>query len=309
MGEEKQKGPGKKGKYNTRPGGEFDCRFYPFAFPGAVVEAHDRLGAVCQPVGGHGDDLTHGVDDRHDAHVQVAAVALQGGVAHDLDRAVCDGHDKAGQSQSGNFLYDSRLRFHVSGRQSDHCLLPGEEMEDPHSGDELGDDGGQRGSPDAHAEHKDKKRVKDQVQHSSDGHGEHSCDSEPLGVDKVVHAKAYHHKESAAQVDGKIGIRIGVSHIAGAKKIHQRTTENIAQDSQYQAAYKKHGKGVCHDLFCLFRLAAAPCNGKKRSAACAEQVGEGSDDGDDRERETDPCQCLRGCMGDVADVDPVHHII
>lgn len=234
---------------------------------------------------------------------------LQGGVAHDLHRSVRDGHDKAGQSQSGDFFYDWKLRFHVSAGQGDDRLFPGEEMEDPHSGHELGDDGGQRGSLDAHAEHKDKQGIQNQVQHSSNGHREHTCDAEALGVDKVVHAKAHHHKERAAQVNSEVGVRIGIGYIAGAEKIHQRAAENVAQDGKDRTAYKEHGKGICHDLFCLFCLASSPGNGEERGAAGAEQVGKGSDDSDDGKSEADPGQGLGGGVGNVTDVDPVHHII
>ena len=42
-------------------------------------------------------------------------------------------------------------------------LLPGEEMEDPHSGDELGDDGGQRGSHNTHVQADDEDDVQDNI--------------------------------------------------------------------------------------------------------------------------------------------------
>ena len=198
---------------------------------------------------------------------------------------------------------------HMPPGEGDNCLFPGEEVKDPHGGYELGEDGGQRGATHAHVKDKDKQRVQEQVQHSPDGHGEHARDAEPLGVDEIVHAKTYHDEQRAAQVDGEVGVRIGIGGVAGTEQIHQRPAKRIAEDGKDQAAEQEHGEGIRHDLFCLLRLPAAPCNGEEGRPAGAEEVGKGGDDGDDGQRQADACQRLGGRVGDVADVDPVHHVV
>ena len=72
---------------------------HPAVLLGAVVIALHRLRAVGQPLHRHDEHLPDGVDDGHHPHVGVAAVILEGGVAHHLDQAVGHVHKEAGQAQ------------------------------------------------------------------------------------------------------------------------------------------------------------------------------------------------------------------
>ena len=67
---------------------EPDGLTYPLIFLRPVVEAGHRLCSVGQALHRHGAHLPQGVDDGHNAHVQVAAVGLEGGVAHHLHQTV-----------------------------------------------------------------------------------------------------------------------------------------------------------------------------------------------------------------------------
>ena len=85
----------------------------------------------------------------------------------------------------------------------------------------MRNDGRKSGSADSHVENEDKKRVKDQVQDSTDGDGEHSGHSKSLGVDKVVHAKTDHDKKRADKVETDVCICIRISNITGAEQVKQ----------------------------------------------------------------------------------------
>ena len=93
-------------------------------------------------------------------------------------------------------------------------------------------------------ENEDKKRVKDQVQDSTDGDGEHSGHSKSLGVDKVVHAKTDHDKKRADKVETDVCICIRISNITGAEQVKQWALEQVAQNHENTAGNQEHGKGV-----------------------------------------------------------------
>ena len=83
--------------------------------------------------------------------------------------------------------------------------------------------------------YEDKKRVKDQVQNSTDGDGEHSGHAESLSVNKVVHAKTDHDKKRADQVEADVRICIRVSNVTGAEQVKQRAFEQLAQNHENTA--------------------------------------------------------------------------
>lgn len=94
----------------------------------------------------------------------------------------------------------------------------------------------------------DKNRVKDQVQDSTDGDGEHSSHSKSLGVDKVVHAKTDHDKKRADKVETDVCICIRISNITGAEQVKQWALEQIAQSHENTAGNQEHGKGVAENF-------------------------------------------------------------
>ena len=85
--------------------------------------------------------------------------------------------------------------------------------------------------------------------------------------------------------------------------------EQVAEDSKKSAGCKEHGKRIPHNPFCPLWLVCSARHGKQRRAAHSEQIGECGNNSDDRQGKTDACQCLRGCMRNVADIDAVHNVI
>ena len=92
---------------------EPDRLTHPLIFLCPVVEAGHRLCSVGQALYRHGAHLPQGVDDGHDTHVQVAAVGLEGGVAHHLHQTVGQIHEETRQAQGNNPLHPAGLQFHA----------------------------------------------------------------------------------------------------------------------------------------------------------------------------------------------------
>lgn len=63
------------------------------------------------------------------------------------------------------------------------------------------------------------------------------------------------------------------------------------------------------DLFGFFPFLRAPADGKQRGAAASEQVGEGCDDHDDREAESDGAKRRRSHTGNAGNVYAVYDIV
>ena len=173
----------------------------------------------------------------------------------------------------------------------------------------MRNDGCEGGSPDSHVEYEDKKRVKNQVQDSADGDGEHSGHSESLGVDKVIHAKTDHDKKRADKVEADVCICIRISNVAGAEQVKQRTFEQVAQYHKNAAGNQEHGKGVAENLPGTRWFTGTSCHRKKRGTAHAEQVGKCGDDCNDRQSQTDSGERLGGHVRQVADVNAVNDVV
>ena len=113
-------------------------------------------------------------------------------------------------------------------------------------------------------ENEDKKRVKDQVQDSTDGDGEHSGHSKSLGVDKIVHAKTDHDKKRGDKVEADVCICIRISNITGAEQVKQWALGQVAQNHENTAGNQEHGKGVAENFSGARRFTGTSCHRKKR---------------------------------------------
>ena len=115
----------------TDDGGKFDGLTYTPILLGPVVKADDWLGRIGQPHDRHIEDLTDGGHDRHDTHIQVAAIGLQHIVAGDLHRAVGGLHHEAGQTQAYDLLQTRQLHLHILPLDLVLGLFSGEESQHP----------------------------------------------------------------------------------------------------------------------------------------------------------------------------------
>ena len=153
----------------------------------------------------------------------------------------------------------------------------------------MRNDGRKSGSADSHMENEDKKRVKDQVQDSTDGDGEHSGHSKSLGVDKIVHAKTDHNKKCADEVEADVCICIRISNITGAEQVKQWALGQVAQNHENTAGNQEHGKGVAENFPGAPRFTGTSCN--------------------DRQSQTDSGQRLGGHVWEMTDVNAVNNVV
>ena len=273
------------------------------------VPTHDGQG----PLGGAGDGHEHhlpdGVDDRHDAHVQVPAEELQGGVVHDLHGAVGAGHGKVGQAQAHDAPHDRPLEPHAPQPQLQNRPLPRQEAQDPGRGGRLGEDRGQGRAPHPHVQAVDEDGVQHDVAGRADAHGDHAEIAEALGVDKGVHAQADHDEEAPQDIHRDVGVGIGEGVVAGAEGIEHRPPDGQHHAGQHHPQDQQHGEGVAHDGLRLFRVPLAPGDGAQRRAAGAAEVGEGRHDGDDGKAQPQTRQGQHALCGQAADEHAVHDVV
>ena len=69
------------------------------------------------------------------------------------------------------------------------------------------------------------------------------------------------------------------------------------------------GEGIVHDLFRPFRFTGTPGDGAQGCAAGSEQIAEGGDQSHNGKNQTHAGQGQTGCPRQMAQVDPVHHIV
>ena len=171
----------------------------------------------------------------------------------------------------------------------------------------LGDHCGQGRPLDAHVKEEDKYRVQDDVHNRPQPHRHHAHLSKSLGVDEGVHPQADHHKEGAHQVDGHIGVGVGVGGVAGPEQVEHGPLDDQKQGGDRRSEDQEQGKGVSHDPFCFLSVSPSPLHGAQRRAAGAAQIGKAHDNGDHRH-----CQAQPGegqVAGQQPQIDAVHHAV
>ena len=317
LGEDPHEGPGEQhhgdpGSHHVddaQDGREADGFLHPVVPFGAVVEAQDRLGAVGEARDRQGDHLPHGAEDRHDPHIQVAAVGLQLIVADDLDQTVGPLHHEAGKTQSDDTLQPGERNGEAPSAQRDHSLLAQEEPDHPGSGDALADHRGHRRAPDAHMQSEDEDGVQDGIDHGADHGGQHTGPGEALGIDEAVHARSDHGEGGAKQIDPQILVRVVPGLLTGAEEEKDGPAEAVAQGEKHRGGPQEQGEHVAQESFSLFDISLAAGQGEEGSAAGAVEIGEGRDDHDHRESDPETCQGQVSHILQMADVDPVHDVV
>ena len=103
-----------------------------------------------------------------------------------------------------------------------------------------------------------------------------------MGVDEGIHPQADHHKDRAQQIDGHIGVGVGVGGAAGPKQVEHWFLNQQEESRDCYAEDEQQGQGIAHDLLSLLPVPPAPVHGAQRRPAGAAQVGKAHDDGNDR---------------------------
>ena len=309
MGHGDDQRPGQDGVARAQQGGEPDALPHPAVALGAEVVAQHRLGTAGDAVDRQGQNLPHRVQDGHDADVQIAAPDPQGGVAHHLYQAVGGGHDEAGHSQPQDIPHQGQLEPQVFFADAADALAPCKEQQHPDHGGQLADDGGDGGPLDPHPETEDEHRVQHQVQSRPQQGGAHPHPGVALGADESVEAGGQHGAGGAQQVDFQVGVGVAVGGVAGAEEIQHRPPEQIAHPHQHQGADKEQCHHLAQNPLGPLVILGSPGDGEQGRAAVAVEIGKGRDQGGQGEGQPDAGEGHGPHVGQVADVDPVHHIV
>ena len=279
----------------------------------AQIIADDGLRGVRQPLDGQRDDVSQGVERRHDADIHIAehdaAHALQGRVAGDLHGSVGGVHHKARRAERNDALQNARFGLEILFAEAERRLLSAEEKQHPRRRDCLREDGRDGGALDAEAEGEDEEGVERDVDDRSRRDRYHAVFGVALHVDEAVHARCEHHERRADEIDVEVFRGVGVRCVARAEEIEDGLHEGIAQRHHEEGAAKQRREGVAHDLFGVCRLVTAPIDGAEGRAARAEEVGEGEHERHDGEGEPQPREGVCGIFGEMPDVDAVDKVV
>ena len=160
-----------------------------------------------------------------------------------------------------------------------------------------------------HVEHKEEQRVQHNVERRAEQRGAHAHAREPLRVDEEIQARAHHGKGGAEQVIREVFARIRVGVVARAEEVQKRAHERIAQRHNPNGRTKQQPRARAEDLAGAFFVALPARNGKQRRTTHAKEVRKRRDQRDDRERDAHAGERQPVGIGQVADVDAVHHVI
>ncbi|CCY82114.1 uncharacterized protein BN500_01136 [Clostridium sp. CAG:149] len=304
-----EKCPCQRGIGYGEQGGEHDRLFHPSILLSPIVKAHNRLGAVCDALHRHGRHLPQGVDDCHNAHIEIPSECLKRRIAHDLHGTVGDCHGKTAHSQSHNGPDSLPLRTQAGQPEAQYGSFSCQETHNPDSGKKLGDNRRQGSPPDSHAKAKNENRIQDDVGHRPQKDGAHPHLSKALGINEAVHSKPYHDKYASQKIDGDVGVGKGICRIAGPKGIEKGLLKEQTKHSEKNPENHQHGKGIPHNLLCLFQVSPPPLNGTQRGTSHSEQIGKGDYHGDHGQGQPDSGQREGGMFRYPSYINPVHNIV
>ena len=268
---------------------EADGGFDTVIFFRAIVKADDRLRTVGYTGNGHGDNFTDGIDYRHDAYIQIAAVKGERGVADNLDDAVGNGHHEVGKSESRDIPDGFQARAHAGYTDAQDSFWTGKKAYRPNGRSQLGYDSGDSRSPDTHTHGKNEKRIQNDIQHSADKSRDHTHPGKALGVNVTVHAQADGYKGTSQQINGKVAVGKGKGCITGAEGIQKGLFKQQPRDSEQDTGAQQHGKSIADHFFRPLDIAFSPGDGTERRTADPEQIGKGNDCGNNRHGKAQAC--------------------
>ena len=256
------------------------------------------------------DDLPQGIDQAHRTDIQGAQYAAPGFQHHihdGLGNTVGDAEAETGGSQ----LQDAAELRSIDPEtgQAENRLPAAEEQQHPGGADPLGNNGGPGRPADPQIQRIDQKRIQEDIQPRTDDDGDHPDLREALCVDERIHSQADEHRDGAEHINPEIGKRRRQRFLITAEQRQDCRRRNIQSRSQECANQDQHGKRRVDDGFRFFVVSFPPGDGGQRCTAGAEQIGEGPDERDERERDAQRGQRERAPFRHMADVHPVHDVV
>ena len=249
------------------------------------------------------------VDDGHGANRQITTVFRKaGGKAHGK-QTLSGKHHKGGNAQREARSDDGQLQLHIRCLQAQNGVLAGQKPQDPAGTNRLTHHRSQRGALDTHAQHEDKNRVQNDVDHRTDDRGQHADLGKALCGDEGVHAHDQQHKYAAQNVDPGVIQCVGQGRLAGTKEGQQLRRRGIEAGSQHHGEDQQHRKAVAHDLFRPVLILLAHGNGRAGRATGTGQHSKAVDQHQNRQKQSRAGQGVRTHFGNMADIDPVNNIV
>ena len=289
---------------------EADAFRNPVPEAGTVIEAHDVLAAHHDAAVRQADNFPEGIDQAHRADVQGAEYAAPG-LQHNVDDGLGDTvGDPEAETGSAELQNSAELPgVHPETGDAKHGFPPAEEQQDPDGADTLGNHGGPGGAADSHSQRVDQQGIQRNVQARTDNDRDHSDLRESLRIDERIHSEADEHRDGAEHIDPEIGQRRRQRFRIPAEQGKDGRRRGVQHDGQESPDQDEHGKGSVDDGFGFLPVPFAPGNGGKRRPAGAEQVREGADQRDERERYAQGRQRQGAALRHMADVHPVHDVV
>ena len=156
---------------------------------------------------------------------------------------------------------------------------------------------------------KNEQRVEHDVRRRAEQHREHAARGEALGVDIHVHAEGYERERRPDEIHCEILARIGACLLARGEHRYHRIEKRPCEQPERNGRDEQHGEGVAHHAGGLVVIPAAARHGAERRAALSEQARERREDRNDRQRDADARERHAADIGNMADVDTVHHVV
>ena len=294
------------------PAGGLDIHF-PDAgvLPGAEVVAGDRLHALVEAHDDHHEQEADAVHDAVGAERQVAAPLDELLVDEQHDDAAGEVHQERAHADGQGILGDAPVDpedLPAAGEVEELLLV----QEEPHrvaKGHELAQDGGERRSPDAHAQREDEDRVQDGVGDDREQGEAHGNLGIAGGPDDTVQAEVQVRDRIAQGDDDHVVPGVGQRVVAGAEKPKDRVHPEEGHDGEDDAGEDIQGDLVGEDLVCDRIVLLAQQDGNHRRGAYAHQSAERRGDVHQGEGDREAGDGERAHIGDMPDVDAVHHVI
>ena len=292
---EHRKQPCAEGIKHAHGGHEPNAVAHALHLPRAVVVAEHRTRTLGDAADRQGEHLADGVDDRHHADIEIAAVDREHFVAGDLHQRVGEFHDEPHHAEAQNILQQIRTDMHLPDLQRQNRLRAGQEAEHPDAADCLADDRRHRRARHAHVKHIDEQRIEHKVHRRAEHRRHHAHLRTPLRVDERIQARRQHGKRRAEQIDLQICVRIDKRILARAEEKQQRPLDGVAKRHQRQ---RRNQQQRIHRALNLqsVRLILPPARHREnRRAARTVQAGERRHDGNDGENQADAGQAPACC--------------
>ena len=94
--------------------------------------------------------------------------------------------------------------MHIASFQAKDRLLSGQKAEDPHSSYGLAENSGKCCTLYAHTKNKNKNRIQDDIDNSTDDRSHHTDPGEALGGNEGIHAQYDQDKKASQNIDSGI---------------------------------------------------------------------------------------------------------